>query len=207
MYNVIYFFFCSRLKHSSEKKYIPKSMNNVKTSNEYWCHYFQRRLRLYIWAAFFFSFHALLLLYHMQFYFHIFVCLYSFTSHQHNGFQKHLARLLKWHLMLLFIYSFHLSIYSSSLTVRLDYLLFFSYAISVRFTVAFPSDGMHCCLTYRVTEVTSGVLQGQSAIYIKEQTAGIGFHCLTGDSRVGDVLPYPLKVLLGPVHACPWREK
>lgn len=59
----------------------------------------------------------------------------------------------------------------------------------MRFTVAFPSDGMHCCLTYRMTKVTLEVLQGQSAIYIKEKTAWIGFHCLTGDSQVGDILP------------------
>ena len=91
--------------------------------------------------------------------------------------------------MLLFVYSSHLFIFSSSLTEHLDYLLFFSYAISVRFTVAFPSDGMHCCLTYRMTEVTLEVLQGQFAIYIEEKTACISFHYLTGDSQVGDILP------------------
>lgn len=147
-----------------------------------------------IWATFFFSFHALLLLYHMQLCFHIFVCLYSFTSHQHNGCQKHLARLLKWHLMLVFIYSFHLFIYSSSLTECLDYLLFLSYAVSVGFRAAFPSDSMHCCFIYRATEVTLEVLQAKYLhLKKKKKTACIGFHCLTGDSQVGDILPILMK--------------
>lgn len=130
----------------------------------------------------------------MQLCFHIFVCLYSFTSHQHNGCGKHLARLLKWHLMLVFIYRFHLFIYSSSLTECLDYPLFLSSTISVRWIEAFPSGCMHCCFLYGPPAVTLKAQQGQSvALYLKQKPTCVGFHCLTGGSQAGDALPILIK--------------
>lgn len=123
-----------------------------------------------------------------------YLCLYSFTSHQHNGCRKHLARLLKWHLMLVFIYRFHLFIYSSSLTECLDYLLFLSSAISVRWIEAFPSGGMHCCFLYGTPAVALEVEQGQSvASYSKQKPTCVGFHCLIEGSQVGDALPILIK--------------
>lgn len=46
-----------------------------------------------------------------------------------------------------------------------------------------------------------GGVAGPSAvyIYIKEKTAGIDFHCLTGVVEVGAILPV-LTMLLGSVH-------
>lgn len=91
----MWFFFspCNKSKHSPAKVY-PKEYEQGANKHrvERWCCYFQGRLGLCIRGTFFSSSHALFLLYHMQFCFHIFVCLYSFTGHQQNGCQQHLAR-------------------------------------------------------------------------------------------------------------------
>lgn len=76
------------------QKSVPKNMNKVQTNAGLNAGVVISEVDLGCVheAQFFSSSHALFLLYHMQFCFHLFVCLCSFTGHQHNGCQQHLAR-------------------------------------------------------------------------------------------------------------------
>lgn len=119
-----FLFPCNKWKHSPEKVY-PKGyeqggnkprVNAGVISNV--------DFGLCIWGTFFSSSHALFLLYHMQFCFHIFVCIHSLATST-TAVKSTWQDWLLCHLMLLFIYRPHLLIYSPSLGC----LLFSSFSL------------------------------------------------------------------------------